>query len=218
MANPNDEFRRQILRYFYDRNAHSTSRLGKKGSAVRISDAKRELKESYGLTQQQVMSNLTYLVDQRWVKTFEVSKTVNVRGGTIPSSVVWYEVTAAGIDKIERESEFSPKESFSGINIHASGRNVITLGDGNVIDARFEGVHDDLQELASAFKGSDVLNEEIKLSVVADIESLKDQLAKPEPDRRVIEILWENIDRIAATAGIVDLATKVGSALSGVVG
>jgi len=60
-VNPNDQIRLQILRYFYDRNANATSRYGKKGSAVRISDAKRDLKEKYGFTQTQVMSNLTYL-------------------------------------------------------------------------------------------------------------------------------------------------------------
>lgn len=63
MLNPNDEIRQQILRYFYDRNASATSRFGKKGSAVRISDVKKELKSRHGLTQQQVMSNLTYLID-----------------------------------------------------------------------------------------------------------------------------------------------------------
>jgi len=50
---PNDEIRRMILRYLYDRNASATSRVGKKGSAVKISDVKRELKELHGLTQPQ---------------------------------------------------------------------------------------------------------------------------------------------------------------------
>lgn len=40
--NPNDSIRRQILRYFYDRNSSATSIYGKKGSAVKISDVKRE--------------------------------------------------------------------------------------------------------------------------------------------------------------------------------
>src|SRR5688572_372665 len=37
-TNPNDEIRRTILKYFYDQNANATSRFGKKGSAVKISD------------------------------------------------------------------------------------------------------------------------------------------------------------------------------------
>src|SRR5688572_15669470 len=37
LANPNDEVRAKILRYFYDRNAVATSKFGKKGSAAKIS-------------------------------------------------------------------------------------------------------------------------------------------------------------------------------------
>ncbi len=61
--NPNDRIRRQILQWFYKRNACATSQYGKKGSAAKISDVKKGLKEVHGLTQQQVMSNLTYLID-----------------------------------------------------------------------------------------------------------------------------------------------------------
>jgi hypothetical protein len=55
----NDTIREQILRYFYDRNSNATSERGKKGSQVKISDVKKDLKALYGLTQQQVMSNLS---------------------------------------------------------------------------------------------------------------------------------------------------------------
>jgi acid phosphatase family membrane protein YuiD len=72
--NPNDEIRRQILQYFYDRNATATSRMGKKGSAVKISDAKRELKARHGHTQQQVMANLTYLISNGWITTIGIEK------------------------------------------------------------------------------------------------------------------------------------------------
>src|SRR3989442_10378728 len=98
--NPNDKIRRQLLQYFYDRNANATSRMGKKGSAVKISDTKKELKEKYELKQQQVMSNLTYLIDNGWVKTIDVEKTVKVSGGKIPHVTTFYEITSKGISKI----------------------------------------------------------------------------------------------------------------------
>ena len=72
--NPNDEIRRVMLRYFYERNAAATSKRGKRGSGVKVSDVKKELKIRHGLTQQQVMSNLTYLLDRGWVKEDEVKK------------------------------------------------------------------------------------------------------------------------------------------------
>jgi hypothetical protein len=43
----NTEIRHILLRYFYDRNRNATSARGKKGSAVKISDLKRELKATH---------------------------------------------------------------------------------------------------------------------------------------------------------------------------
>ncbi len=72
MVNPNDQMRRQILQWFYDRNSEATSQYGKKGSAAKISDVKKGLKDAHGLKQQQVMSNLTYLIDKGWINKSEV--------------------------------------------------------------------------------------------------------------------------------------------------
>jgi hypothetical protein len=208
-VNPNDEIRKQILRYFYQRNDSATSRFGKKGSAAKISDVKRELKERFGLSQSQVMSNLTYLIDQGWVKTIEIEKTVAVKGGTIPSTVTWYEIAAPGIDAFEETSEFQQAPRYEGININATGSNIITLGDGNVVNAQFEELHHSLTELKGAIAKSDALNEEQKLDVSVDIESIKDQLAKTKPDKTIIEHLWSGIEKAAAVAGLIEAVEKV---------
>ncbi len=207
--NPNDAIRNQILRYFYDRNASATSRFGKKGSAVKISDAKRELKDQHGLTQQQVMSNLTYLIDRGWVKTFEVEKTVNVPGGTIPSTVTWYEIGALGIEKIEGESEFTPTERYAGINITATGNNIITLGDGNVVNAKHSALYQELTQLKEAISNSNMLTEAQKLDVAADIETIKDQLVKDKPNKHIISRLWEGIEGVVTLADLADYAYRI---------
>ncbi len=209
MSNPNDAVRKQILQYFYDRNAGATSARGKKGSAIKISDVKRELKTKYGLTQQSVISNLTYLIDRGWVKKCEVQKTVNVPGGTIPSTVTWYEISALGIDKIEGGSEFEPKDRYAGINVSATGTNVITLGDGNVVNAKYSDLREQLEGLKGQITSSSVLGEKQKLDVAADIESIKDQLAKESPDKTILGHLWSGVDRLVKLAGIVDAGQKV---------
>lgn len=207
--NPNDAIRNQILRYFYNRNANATSRFGKKGSAVKISDAKKELKNQHGLTQQQVMSNLTYLIDRGWVKTFEVEKTVNVPGGTIPSTVTWYEIGAPGIEKIEGESEFAPSERYPGINITATGNNIITLGDGNVVNAKYTSLHKELTQLKDAISNSTLLTDAQKLDAAVDIESIKDQLAKDKPNKTIVSQLWESVDRFVNLANLADYAYRI---------
>src|SRR5882672_2391087 len=146
----NTEIRRTILQYFYDRNKNATSARGKKGSAVKISDVKRELKTANGLTQQEVQSNLTYLISQGWVEEDTVEKSFTAPGGTvIPSSTTFYKITAAAIDKIEGPGEFTiPK--FHGIRIEATGQNVITVGDGNLINAKFGELGQALADLRKA--------------------------------------------------------------------
>lgn len=207
--NPNDIIRQQILKYFYDRNANATSRMGKKGSAVKISDARRELKERYELKQQQVIANLTYLIDNVWVKTVDVEKTVKVKGGTIPQVTTFYEITAKGIDKIEGGSQFEPKERYAGINITATGKNIITLGDGNVVNAQFSELHSALDELKDAITKSQDLDEAAKLYLAVDIESIKDQLAKAEPDKTIVGHLWAGLEKVAVLSGVAAAYQKV---------
>lgn len=208
--NPNDEIRRQILQYFYDRNRKATSRTGKRGSAVKISDVKRELKEKYGLSQQEVISNLTYLIDNGWVKSFNIEKTVNVRGGTVPSTTTFYEITAKGIDRIEGGSQFEPKERYAGINVNAVGQNVITLGDGNIVHADYSELRSYLDDLKEAITTNPSLSEAEKLDYAVDVESIKDQLAKPKPNKGVVQQLWNGLERnLSRVAGIAEAIAKI---------
>ena len=72
----NNEIRSVMLRYFYDRTQMPRA-VGAEvvlAKSVKISDVKRELKLSHGLVQQEVQSNLTYLISQGWVKKKTQSK------------------------------------------------------------------------------------------------------------------------------------------------
>lgn len=204
----NTEIRRIVLQYFYDRNKNATSMRGKKGSAVKISDVKKELRSSHGLTQQEVQSNLTYLISQGWVEEDTVQKSITAPGGTvIPSTTSFYRITAAGIDKIEGPGEFTmPK--FHGIKIEATGQNIITVGDGNQINAKFADIGASLAELRDAIIRSEAA-EDRKMQLVADIETIQSQLAKPEPNRGIVKAAWETVKAAAAIDGCATLVEKV---------
>lgn len=215
MKNPNDEIRHQILRYFYERNANATSEYGKKGSSVKISDAKMELKEAYGLKQQQVMSNLTYLIDKGWISKSDIEKIIQTKAGSVPSTVTWYRISSDGIDKIEGESDFQANPKYAGINITATGQNVITLGDGNVVNAQYQQLHTELDNLKAAIAASKALEEAQKYDLAVDIESIKDQLAKSAPNKTIIGHLWGGIEKIVTAAGLIDVVTKVTPLIAG---
>ncbi len=205
---PNDEIRRIILQYYYDRNDNATSAMGKKGSAVKISGVKAELKAQHGLTQQEVMSNQTYLLSQGWVEEKSIEKQIKTKGGTImPSVTRYYQISAAGIDKIEGPGEFTmPK--FHGIKIEATGQNIITLGDGNLINAQFSELGQALVELREAITNSDA-PEADKMSFVADIETIQSQLAKPQPSRGIVKTAWNLVKGAAIINGCSSLVEKV---------
>ncbi len=210
----NNEIRRIMLQYFYDRNKNATSARGKKGSAVKISDVKKELKAANRLTQQEVQSNLTYLISQGWVEEDTVEKSFTAPGGTvIPSSTSYYRITAAGIDKIEGQGEFTmPK--FHGIKIEATGQNIITLGDGNQINAKFTELGQSLAELREAITESKAPESE-KMTLVADIETIQSQLAKPEPNRNIIRSAWETMKAAASIEGCASFVQKVAGLIGG---
>lgn len=210
----NNDIRRLMLEYFYNRNKNATSVFGKKGSAVKISDVKAELKAHHGLTQQQVQSNLTYLLSQGWVEEKSVEKQVRGPGGTvIPSVTKYYQITAAGIDKIEGPGEFTMPKSH-GIKVEATGQNIITLGDGNQIDAQFSDLGQALVELREAITRSSAPEAE-KMSLVADIDTIQSQLAKPNPNRHIIAGTWEAVKAAAAISGCATLVQKVTALMAG---
>src|SRR2546427_2910099 len=213
-ARTNNEIRTLMLRYFYDRNKTATSARGKKGYAIKISDVRKELKARHGLSQQEVMSNLNYLLSQGWIEEDTVEKSVPLPTGTvIPQSTSFYKITAAGIDKIEGPGEFT-MDKFKGIKIEATGQNIITVGDGNQVNAKYQDAAGALVELKQALLQSTSISEEQKLDVVADIDSIQSQLAKANPNRTVIRGAWEAVKKLDTMLGVADKLGKVAALLA----
>lgn len=211
----NNEIRQLLLQYFYDRNKNATSSMGKKGSAIKISEIKAELKAQHMLTQQEVQSNLTYLISQGWVAEKEVEKQFQSQRGTvIPSTTTFYQITAAGIDKIEGPGEFT-RSTFHGIRIEATGQNIITLGDGNQVNAQFTDLGNALAELRDAITNSEAPEAE-KVGYVADIHTIQTQLAKPQPSKGIIQAAWATVKGAAAIGGCASFVGRVQELIQGV--
>lgn len=214
----NDQIRAVMLQYFYDRNQNATSVRGKKGSAVTIKVIRAELKQLHGLTVQQVMGNLRYLISQGWVEEREIQKDVPLRTGTVvPSVTTYYAITAAGIDKIEGPGEFT-RDPFHGIKIEATGQNIITVGDGNQVNAVYKDVSEALSGLADQVRACGALKEAEKLGYVADIQSIQTQLAKHEPNRSVLRTLWDGLKQLATVDGVTGAFERAASVLRPLLG
>lgn len=206
-----------MLQYFYDRNQHATSARGRKGFAVRISDLRRELKAEHGLTHQEVLANLNYLLSQGWIEEDQVEKSVPLPTGTvIPQTTSFYKITAAGVDRIEGPGEFT-MDKFRGIKIEATGRNIITVGDGNQVNVQFQEAAHSLVELREAVIDS-ALKEATKLDVIADIDSIESQLAKERPNTSVVRGAWDGLKGLDTALGLGEKIAKVARLLGPLLG
>jgi len=204
------EIRAWILDYFFSRYKSATSSRGKRGFAAKIGDVRKDLKSKHGLTQQEVVGNLHYLLSQGWVAEERVTKNFPLpSGAVVPQETSFFKITAAGIDKIEGAGEFTMPR-FHGIKIEATGQNIITLGDGNQVNARFGELAGALSALRNAVVGSKE-DETTKMSVVADIDTIQSQLAKPSPNRRIVASAWEAVEAAATMDGVAGFVSRVTS-------
>lgn len=211
----NAELRKLLLRYLYDRNATATSARGKRGAAVKISDMRRELKAAYGLSREEVVANLNYLISQGYVQeTFQDHVIPTDQGRRFSSSTPYYSITASGIDKIEGPSEYTPRDRFAGIiNVNASNRSTVTVGDGNQISAQYADEGEALADLCHAIKHATEIDIDRKKDAVADIDAIQSQLARSRPIPTVIQSAWSAIEPLGRIASLTQYILAVAEKL-----
>lgn len=204
------EIRTIVHTYFYTRYRNGRGERGKNGVSAKISVIRAELKSSAGLSQSEIARALTYLIDQGWVKKEEEHKTFETpRGTNVPSVVPYYRITAVGVDKIEGKSEFTMSR-FHGINIEASGQNIITIGDQNQVDVRFKDIANGLLDLKKSVRDATDLHDSDKITLVADLETIESQLAKREPNKSVIREIWKGIEKLVTGTTLATNAMTLG--------
>ena len=209
----NDEIRKIILEYLY--NIHKKARSLKK-ARVSMKDLKKGLKER-GLREQEIIRNLDYLIQSGWV-TVEREETEfkTPRGFTRKQVKEYYKISDSGINYFEGPSEFQRvAKSFSGINI-TNIQGVTVVGDQNVVvNTQYLDLYRRLSLLSEAVRNSGQLTDKEKLEYVMEIETIKDQLAKPSPDKNIIKLAWEKLKPLATISGIMTFFKQVAEIIGG---
>ncbi len=204
MKNPKDVIRETILNYLYELHRKARSL---KGAATNIRDLKSAMKRK-DISQPEVIANLDYLIEKEWVREVVEEKTYTTpRGITVPSVSKRYKITDVGVDKVEGESAFQRRDRYTGINI-TNIKGVTVVGDENIVSVKYSDLYHSLEELENAIKSSG-LSDEDKLNTTADIESLKNQLSKNEPDKTIVSKLWSGIEKTAKVAGLAQALTQI---------
>jgi hypothetical protein len=213
-SNPNDSIRDAILRYLY--KIHNEAR-SPKSAAIGIRDLASALKP-HGFKLQEVASNLDYLLQKDWVKEVREDRTFTTpRGTTQTSAKITYKISAEGIDKLEAASIYKRPSLGGQVNI-TTINGVTVVGDGNVVNTHFTDLSRILTELRQAVVAGRDLNDEKKLEVASDIDTLQSQLQKPTPDKTISALAWSAIEKAASVGGLVDLVQKAGQLLQPLIG
>ncbi|MDH5451623.1 MAG: hypothetical protein OEX77_12160 [Candidatus Bathyarchaeota archaeon] len=193
-----DEIRETILRFLYD--TYKTARSLKR-SRVKISVIKRNLKQQ-GLTEQEITSNLDYLIQTDWVIRETESYQLRTKRGIIDTRSEYYKISDKGIDHFEGASRFQKSHPPTGINV-TNIQGVTIVGDGNIVNAKYSDLYGNLGLLSEEVMKSDQFTDEQKLNYHAEINTIKSQLSKTSPDKRIIAKAWDKLKPLATVAGIV---------------
>lgn len=204
---PEDNVRESILRFLYE--AHKKAR-SLRGSRVATRELKEGLRE-LGLKDQEIVSNLDYLIQGGGIRVEEEeSEFQTPRGFTRSQTKEYYKISDLAINRFEGPSEFQRIEkSVSGINI-TNIQGVTVVGDQNtVVNTQFLDLYKSLSLMSEIIRKSDQISDVEKLNYVKDIDTIKDQLSKPSPDKNIIRLAWEKLKPLATLSGIVSLFKQV---------
>lgn len=210
MANPNDQIRDKILRQLYA--VHREAR-GPKSVSIGIRDLQKALRPR-GIKQQQVNSNLDYLIQKGWaVQVVEERSFMTRRGTRQNSQKISYKISDVGIDRLEAASSYRRDDLYSRINV-TNIAGVTVVGSGNVVNSAHTDLAAVLSELESMVGESDDLEEEERLNALADLSTIQSQLSKPKPALSIVRSAWSAIEKTVTASDFVDLVTKTGVLIS----
>ena len=202
-----DQVREDVLTFLYQK--YKKSRSVKKQAAT-ISEIKKELKDK-GYKEQDVVGAISFLIDREWVKEIKQKTKFFIKGKLTEGEKVTYRISDIGIVHFEGPSKFVSQSKFSGINItNISG--ITVVGNNNIVRNEYLDLFRLLDELGEILRSTVKLSDEEKADLQSDIETIKNQLGKQNPNKKVITLVWENIKGMASK--VPEVADKIATIAS----
>lgn len=209
-----DEIRNMILEYLY--NAWKNPR-GMESHKLKISQIFSDLKKK-GIERKYVIRNLHYLIETKWVIE-EIKESQFFTGKMrVPTEKKTYSISKDGIDFFEGNSKFQKSNKFAGINISNIEKSVIVLGNNNVVRNEYKELSEALDKFGNQIRMSSEFSDVEKMDYQAEIETIKAQLAKSNPDKSIIKKSWEALKAVATIRGVAGLYTQIKSIIDSLLG
>jgi hypothetical protein len=208
--NPNDEIRDQILRFLHERHSKARS---PGAIPIGIMDLNREMKARHNLKQADVAGNVDYLIQAEYVREVRIPRSFKTKGMEVGKDQIKYKISDAGINHIEAGTLFKKVSTANHINI-TNIKGVTVVGDGNIVNTQYGDLSRALDRLDEAVATSEELSDEEKLSLAGDIGTLRSQVAKPQPSKKIMTIVWESMEKFAAVKSVAEALAAVGTFIS----
>lgn len=209
--NPNDDKRDKILRFLYER--HKKSR-GIAKIPIGIRDLQSEMKTLHSLSQQDVASNLDYLVQVDWVREVVKERSITTKTGMeLSQEQVKYKISDIGINHLESGTLFKNVENSHNINI-TNVQGVTVIGDGNIVNNEYTDLSRLLDIIEKEIETSKNIDDTQKLDAAGDISTIRTQIAKKNPNKTIIATAWASLKVLATLAGATEAATKIGELIN----
>lgn len=206
-----DEIREKILNGLY--RIHNSAR-SRNSQLTGIRDLAAEVrKELPEIKEQQVAANTTFLVQNGYIEEVEVKNFFAQKkfGNSKPS--IKYRLSREGLAYFEHGSKFDKSSVFAGIgDVTGSGNNII-IGNQNSItsitNTQYSEGHNLAEDLRRRVNALGELADDKKIAIQSDLETIKSQLAKQNPDKGIIEKAKENLGFLANVATVAPLAIQL---------
>lgn len=199
-----DQIREKILNALF--RIHNRAR-SRDSQLVGIRDLAAEVKtELPGIKEQLVASNATFLVQNGLVEEVAVENfyAKSKFGNSKPSYK--YRLTREGLAYFEHGSKFDRSSVFAGIgDITGNGNNIIIGNQSSITSIannQYSEGHKLTEDLRRKVNALGELTDDQKVSIQGDLETIKSQLAKQQPDTGILQKAKDNIAFLADIAAV----------------
>lgn len=191
-----DKIRETILECLHEKAQKSK---GPSGIAVGIRDLTSLVKSKIDVKQQEVSINLQFLIKNSYVDEKEIQNPFTAAKYNAKPQVR-YELSQSGFSFFEQGSKFDLADRNAGINIQMLN-SVAVLGNQNVVKNIVRQEYRDgylkIEEFEKKVNLSSALTDEEKVNTQADLETIKNQLAKEKPNTGIIQTVLTSLSFLA---------------------
>lgn len=211
-----DQIREKILESLYKQHKAARSRTSQ---MVGIRDLTRLVKKHIPkIKENDVAASATFLVQNKLVEEESAENFYAKKNFGSAKPSYKYRLSRDGLGFFEHGSKFDHSNVFAGIGDISGSGNFILIGSGNSVtnlsNVVFSEGHKLVEDLRRRVNALGELDDEEKVSIQGDLETIKSQLAKSKPDIGILEKAKGNLNVLGSIAAVAPYLLKLGEWLN----